>query len=797
MIIYGAGDVWYLPLEDFVSSLGLYIEFSGDKKSAKGFIIDKDVEFEIDSKACELELKGNTEKYPCEKVVFYDGALYAEMGFLEKWLPMKIKALPLKSEIAVYPDLLLPPLAKLQREKKSSDRFKRQDLDYNEIEIPRSWIDGFSLDAKVGRREDRSDDLELGYFTQEYRFNAEFLKTDLYAYYHSEQPGSYDTWGSLSVKDPKRNLFGIGGSKLELGYFNADRIPLIVGGQRWLGLYYSNRPTEYPSTFGVKDFAGELLKGWEVELYQNGVFLGRRASGKDGRYNFNKIPLYYGSNNFKFIFYGPHGEQRVENKKYSLGKTFFKDKVGVYFLGLGLDRNDNPSAQVSYERTLFDNFTMRAGYSQYHFQSKKRDYFSAGFDSYIRSLIFGGNFGYQKDTKGMVGEGSLRTRLGVFNLGVAGAYAENYRSLSFSPFNEIKYQISGNLSFPIKFIPGFNTRFKYEKREFYDQPSRTIIEGRASYFNRFLSFDGSYLYTPDGLDNGEIGIRKTWTDHFFRLQSNYNVFKFTSYGLTYRLNALEDFSLGADFEYYEDINLLSYMINASYNFNKFIFELNAESNSAGTLRGWLKIGTGLLFNTPRKKVDFFGKSLSGKGFAEAFVFLDADNDGVYDSDEKPVGEVELLLKGKRAKSKTNKNGFAFLNHLPVDTPTLLEIVEDSLPNIYWVPRKKNVKFYARQGKVSKINIPIAVVGEIEGEVSSQNSKDSMSRITVFLFNKKGKVIKKTMTDNTGYFIFQKVSPGDYYVIPNKKGRKFEPGRTLAIIPKDGDTISGLSFKLRK
>jgi hypothetical protein len=797
IIVYGVGDTWYIPIEDLVLSLGLFIETSKDKKIVKGFILDKDNEFEIDTKTCELDFKGDTKKYPCEKVSFYDGALYGEMKFLEEWLPVKLKSFPLKSEIAVYPDALLPPLAKIEREKKSSDKYKRQDIAYNEIEVPRSWLDGFSLDAKVGRREDRNENLELGYYTQEYRFNAEFLKTDLYAYYNIEQPGSYDVWGSLSVKDPKRDLFGIGGSRLELGYFNADRIPLIIGGERWLGLYYSNKPMEYPSTFGVKDFAGELLNGWEVELYQNGVFLGRRTSGKDGRYNFRKIPLYYGSNNFKFIFYGPHGEERIEHKNYSFGKTFFKDKAGIYFLGLGLDRNNNPSAQVSYERTLFDNLTMRAGYSQYQFLEKKQDYFSLGFDSYIRTLIFGGNFGYQKDTQGMVGEGSLRTRVGFLNLGVAGAYAENYKSLSFSPFNEIKYEIKGDLSFPIKFIPGFNTRFRYEKREFYDQPSRTIIEGRASFFNRFLNLDGSYIYTPDGLDNGDIGVRKAWDEHSFRLRTKYNVYKFNSYGLNYRLRALKNFSLGVDFEYYEDIKLMSYMVNTSYNFNKFILELNAESNSAGTLRGWLKIGTGLLLNTPRKKVDFFGEALNGKGFAEAFVFLDVDNDGVYDSNEKALEGVEILLKSKRKNVKTNSNGYAFLNHLPTNTSTLLQVVEDSLPNIYWVPRKKNLKFYARQGKVSKIDIPIAVVGEVEGEVFTQNSKESVARINVFLFNKKGKVIKKTITDNTGYFIFQKVSPGSYYVIPNIKGKEFEPRRTLAIIPKDGDTISGLSFKLKK
>ena len=53
------------------------------------------------------------------------------------------------------------------------------------------------------------------------------------------------------------------------------------------------------------DITGPLLDGWQVELYWNEQLVGYRQNGVNGQYNFPNMPVSYGLNTFKLVFYGP------------------------------------------------------------------------------------------------------------------------------------------------------------------------------------------------------------------------------------------------------------------------------------------------------------------------------------------------------------------------------------------------------------------------------------------------------------------------------------------------------------
>jgi hypothetical protein len=53
--------------------------------------------------------------------------------------------------------------------------------------------------------------------------------------------------------------------------------------------------------------------GWTVELYVNNVIVDYQTADASGFYSFD-VPLVYGTSEVMLKFYGPYGEERVEEQ---------------------------------------------------------------------------------------------------------------------------------------------------------------------------------------------------------------------------------------------------------------------------------------------------------------------------------------------------------------------------------------------------------------------------------------------------------------------------------------------------
>jgi len=97
----------------------------------------------------------------------------------------------------------------------------------------------------------------------------------------------------------------------------ASRSPTGKG----LGLMLSIRPITQPTRFDRHTLQGDLPPGWDVELYFNEALVGFQTSRADGRYSFDDQPLVYGPNEFRLVFHGPLGQQRVERQRFLLEQS--------------------------------------------------------------------------------------------------------------------------------------------------------------------------------------------------------------------------------------------------------------------------------------------------------------------------------------------------------------------------------------------------------------------------------------------------------------------------------------------
>ncbi len=71
--------------------------------------------------------------------------------------------------------------------------------------------------------------------------------------------------------------------------------------------------------FETIDFRGDLASGFEVELYRNDTLVGSTRDAVNGQYEFRKVPVDFGLNVFRLVFYGPQGQRREDVRRISVG----------------------------------------------------------------------------------------------------------------------------------------------------------------------------------------------------------------------------------------------------------------------------------------------------------------------------------------------------------------------------------------------------------------------------------------------------------------------------------------------
>jgi hypothetical protein len=114
-------------------------------------------------------------------------------------------------------------------------------------------------------------------------------------------------------------------------------------------LTLSNRPITQPTSFDRHTLRGDLPPGWDVELYFNESLVGFQTSRADGRYSFDDQPLAYGLNEFRLVFHGPLGQQRVEKQSFLLEQSSTPPGAFYYNLAQHQDSVGQPRSVAQFE----------------------------------------------------------------------------------------------------------------------------------------------------------------------------------------------------------------------------------------------------------------------------------------------------------------------------------------------------------------------------------------------------------------------------------------------------------------
>ncbi len=718
------------------------------------------------------------------------GQDYFSFAYYEKLFPLRFEVNHLDMQLKISSDEDLPVIQKLQAADRRRnfvppppfDGFKNYEFDNRLWSVP---VVDFSYRKNLAVS-DYNGDNERHFDNNYFQFDSGMLLGGFDAYASvfgdSEQKGyaprARFTLGRTFLDEPK-NALNL--TSFEAGDVTGFNSTLFNNSANGRGLYASSFKDLVLSADKTIDINGPLSSGWEVELYQNGQLIGFRQAGLNGRYQFSNIPVNYGLNAFKLVFYGPYGEIQTEERNYYSGTSPVKAGEFGYTLNAYqrdrylIEENEpfkNPSSKPTTDFTGYygvnDNLTLIAGLTQ---TPNLTDDEMMNFGNLGAQLIWDGAsfqynsmydftdnlLGHHFDVQGDIYVGSIFASYDYYGEMQAPIAYYNDEYLK----DTLELRLTGNL--PYLSLPYF---LSYEDM-------RTIDGDRIQEFHTRLS--------PNFMSYYNVSVENIWSkdkngtadDVVLLLQAQYNQLGFHTY-FRYRVAPEASMqSVGQQVDYRWNKNTY-FQVNWDHNFKTSSGSdknIDTLSLSAGRLFDFGGLTLSLSADTEKNASISLTYNMSfGKVPDRNAAFTNAqskmsERSAIYaritDENNKPVSGTKLQVSGLQDPVTTDENGEALIADIAPYEKTLLTVDVASIEDLSLVPEYDQKKLVLRPGTVLPLNIRFSHKGAVEGYIASELPAFDYK---VALVDDKGKQIAVQTPEEDGSFIFDDVSFGRYKLV---------------------------------
>ncbi|MGB7409053.1 MAG: hypothetical protein WA908_11150, partial [Pontixanthobacter sp.] len=336
ILAYGTRQGVYLPIGTLARILDLAITVSDDGNYAGGWVLQQARTLTIDLRRNILKVGNEESDLPLGAAVAFDGDLYLLADRIAQFLPLTVET-DLRAQTVTL--TTLEPFPFEERMRREADRarlanrganavetaFVRQDTPFLIASVPVGDVDLRAIsDATFGARAELDLQFagDLGYLTAE-----TFLSADT-------RNGLTTSLIKLGRQDPDADLLGpLSATAFAVGDVATVSMPLGLRSVTGRGFAASNTPPEEFSVFERIDLRGVLPDGFEVELYRNDILVGSTRDAVNGRYEFLQIPVDFGLNVFRLVFFGPQGQRSEEVRRISVGDGRLPTGKLIYRIG--------------------------------------------------------------------------------------------------------------------------------------------------------------------------------------------------------------------------------------------------------------------------------------------------------------------------------------------------------------------------------------------------------------------------------------------------------------------------------
>lgn len=789
----------YLPLGDLVRFLDLSINVSDDGHYANGWFLSPTRTVSINLREGTLTLGGKETRLRKGDFTSYDGEMWVKADRIGDILPIAVQV-DLRAQALTVKTLEPFPFQERAAREAARERLANighgHETTWTRQPTPYAWFEPPLTDVELRAVGNTGGGFDSAtHFEADLRASGDFLKLTARAFAEvSSTHGLIAARLELGRRDPDGKLLGpLHATEFELGDVATESMPLGLRGIAGRGLFVTNEPLARASVFDTQDFRGDLPSGYEVELYRNDVLIGSTRTPVNGQYEFLKVPVDFGVNVFRLVFYGPQGQRREEVRRISVGdgrlaKGQFTYNVFAVQKDVSLFNITAPNyvpgvdfgawrAGFSLQYGLTSAITVVGSGALYTSNGTGRWLASAGVRTGIEgfaarmdlSVANHGGMAFEIGLGGKV----LGTTVVATHADYAGGFIDEVRSPSSLPLTAMtQFDLSRTLHLGQHTIPlsldwlhlSFANGQKTDSASF----RQTLSLGRVMVANvinytatqtprtptsrttqgtfDLSTFAGSRTQYRAGvaynLGHGlAIASVSGEVDHEFGLRTSV------------RAGATQTFGPNAGttiaFSGTRKFGPVALSFDSTY--------LTSTRAFAFTVRLGMSFGR----NPLDGRMFISRPGLSGSGAAAVRAFSDDNGNGRMDPGEAPVGKVNFFTGSQQVTS--GRSGIALLPGIGDGAPTAVRIDTATLPDIEMAPDRGGVEIVPRAGHIPVVEFAIQHLSDIEGTAvyADGSGKRGVAGLILHLIDNLGHRVARARSESDGFLLIEQVRPGDY------------------------------------
>ena len=308
VVLYQIEDKYFISLTGLFEALEFPIAVNVFEGSAEGWYLNEDRLFSLDLEQGTAQISDKSFILNPESVHRLPDDIYVETNELSTWFPIYYKIDFQNLAINVTSQESLPIEERIAKEDRRKRLFTEEDeyKDYirngnSEPLFTSPFVDanifiekkpdsiagnGPAIGTQFGLN---SSSVVLGQDTNFNIFSDDFISSPVVRM-------------TLGRKSNNRDLLGpLGLNEYSLGDVSTPAIPLVSENVRGRGVVLSTYSLNRLSDSRFANLRGELLPGWEVELYRNEALLAYVTENVNGQYEFLNVETLPGVNVFKLI----------------------------------------------------------------------------------------------------------------------------------------------------------------------------------------------------------------------------------------------------------------------------------------------------------------------------------------------------------------------------------------------------------------------------------------------------------------------------------------------------------------
>ena len=782
---YQRKNMLLIPMGTLAEILDFAVDVNPGDGTAEGFVFREKNTLYLDTSRNEITIRGVTRSYNRNLVYVLDDDIYVDANALSKWFDIKINADLFSSTVKISSEDPFPFIVKMEREERIARTRARlateQPYYPHHYEPYDMWNIPF-VDQTFEATRRQGDARTTNTFRSTTYATADLLGMSSSLFMLVTDDDLLDEFRfTLGKKDPESELLGFArATEYALGSITEPRLKNItIPGDQEPGALVSNFNLTRQDVYDSQRFRGNLLPGWEVELYRNDRLIGYQSVPVDGQYDFQDIPLLFGRNYFRLVFYGPQGQVREQEEFYELGQALTK-KGEHYYRALASD-NDRGGrrATAQYDVGLTNRISASFIAADIPLDIstntiEQHRYLQASVLGFWKSFfatmnviddINGGEAVYFDFQTG-IGNTVFKFNHIIMN----SFFSEEFKPTQQEFKDKTEFRI--DTSIPPTFLPRIPFSLELIMSDFESGNDRNEVNNVISLQTYGLSFSNQLTYVQNSdipsTFTGTFGLSSKINHYGLRGTVNYG-FKpeseFTNADITLRPPLYKDiqFTYGLNHSLRADLTEISASASKSVGSFNLSAGLRYNTDSIISLDARFSIGLG---REPRENRWVpHALAVAGRGSVSARVFLDNNEDGLFNEGDEAIENVGFTVNNGYQQVRTNASGIAFMTGLLEYVPVNLAIAIPTLEDPLWSPALEGMRIVPRPGQAMQLDFPVFTSGEIDGTVYlSRNGRTvPAGKVTVEVVDERGRVVRSSTTEYDGFYVISKIPLGKYRI----------------------------------